>query len=84
LFQDVAQAGQVDIFIAACRRFLNPDGTGLLSLKAASERWTGEGEEALFDAVEYKLATSGFEVEERIELTGYEDNHVLFAVRKME
>lgn len=84
LFQDVAQAGQVDIFIAACKRFLNRDGTGLLSLKAASERWTGEGEEALFDKVEYKLNTSGFEVEERISLTGFEDNHVLFAVRKME
>ena len=28
----------VDIFIAACRRFLERNGTGLLSLKAASER----------------------------------------------
>ena len=42
LFQDVAQAGQVDIFLAACQRFLQPGGTGLLSLKAASERWTGK------------------------------------------
>ncbi len=41
-------------------------------------------EEALFDKVEYQLNTSGFEVEERISLTGFEDNHVLFAVRKME
>ena len=84
LFQDVAQAGQVDIFIAACRRFLERNGTGLLSLKAASERWTGEGEEALFTSVEQALESSGFEVEERIELAGYEDNHVLFAVRKLE
>ena len=84
LFQDVAQAGQVDIFIAACRRFLERNGTGLLSLKAASERWTGEGEEALLTSVEQTLESSGFEVEERIELAGYEDNHVLFAVRKLE
>lgn len=84
LFQDVAQAGQVDIFIAACRRFLNKGGVGLLSLKAASERWTGEGESALFDKVESTLESSGFVVDERIELTGYEDNHVLFAVRMME
>ena len=84
LFQDVAQAGQVDIFIAACRRFLERNGTGLLSLKAASERWTGEGEEALFTSVEQTLESSGFEVEERIELAGYEDNHVLLAVRKLE
>jgi fibrillarin-like rRNA methylase len=84
LFQDVAQAGQVDIFIGACRRFLNIGGTGLLSLKAASERWTGEGEAALFEKVERELESSGFEVEERIELTGYEDNHVLFHVIRTE
>ena len=64
--------------------FLERNGTGLLSLKAASERWTGEGEEALFTSVEQTLESSGFEVEERIELAGYEDNHVLFAVRKLE
>lgn len=84
LFQDVAQAGQVDIFIAACRRFLHIRGTGLLSLKAASERWTGEGEAALFENVEQQLLTSGFDVVERIELTGYEDNHVLFHVKRTE
>ena len=84
LFQDVAQAGQVDIFIAACRRFLHIGGTGLLSLKAASERWTGEGEAALFEHVEQQLLTSGFDVVERIELTGYEDNHVLFHVKRTE
>lgn len=84
LFQDVAQAGQVDIFIGACRRFLNVGGVGLLSLKAASERWTGDGEAALFAKVEHTLEHSGFNIEERIELTGYEDNHVLFHVRRTE
>ena len=66
LFQDVAQAGQVDIFIGACRRFLNVGGVGLLSLKAASERWTGDGEAALFAKVEHTLERSGFNIEERI------------------
>ena len=84
LFQDVAQSGQVDIFIAACKRFLNLDGIGLLSLKAASERWPGEDEQHLFSSVEEKLSENGFEIEESIELTGYEDNHVLFVARRIE
>ena len=84
LFQDVAQAGQVDIFIAACRRFLAPGGMGLLSLKAASERWTGEGEAALFGEVEQRLIDAGYDVAESIELTGYEDHHRLFVVHMTE
>ena len=84
LFQDVAQAGQVEMFVAACRRFLSAGGQGLLSLKAASERWTGEGEAALFAGVERYLLDSGFQVEESIELTGYEDNHRLYHVTMLE
>lgn len=84
LFQDVAQSGQVEIFIKACQRFLNVGGIGLLSLKAASERWTGEGEDVLFGKVEEQLVENGFAVEESIKLTGYEDNHVLFVTRRVE
>lgn len=84
LFQDVAQSGQVEIFIKASRRFLNVGGIGLLSLKAASERWTGEGEDVLFAKVEEQLLENGFAVEESIKLTGYEDNHVLFVTRRVE
>ena len=82
LFQDVAQAGQVDIFLSACERFLEANGLGLLSLKAASERWTGAGESALFEGVEQRLLEAGHTVEEVIELTGYEDNHRLFVIRR--
>jgi len=84
LFQDVAQSGQVEIFIKASRRFLNVGGVGLLSLKAASERWTGEGEDVLFSKVENQLIENGFAIEESIKLTGYEDNHVLFVTRRVE
>ena len=84
LFQDVAQSGQVGIFIKASQRFLNVGGVGLLSLKAASERWTGEGEDILFAKVEEQLVENGFAVEESIRLTGYEDNHVLFVTRRVE
>lgn len=78
LFQDVAQAGQVSIFLAACDRFLAEGGIGLLSLKAASER-AGEG--SIFDAAENELIINGREVIERIDLKGYEDQHVVFLIR---
>ena len=57
---------------------------GLLSLKAASERWTGEGEAALFAEVEQRLIDAGYDVAESIELTGYEDHHRLFVVHMTE
>jgi fibrillarin-like rRNA methylase len=82
LFQDVSQAGQVEIFIKAANRFLADDGIGLLSLKAASERWTGEEEAQVFTNVEIALEQAGLIVEESIDLAGFEDNHMLFAVRK--
>ena len=44
----------------------------------------GEGEAALFAEVEHTLRSAGHEVEEVIELTGYEDNHRLFVVRAPE
>ncbi len=82
LFQDVSQAGQVEIFIKAVNRFLADDGIGLLSLKAASERWTGEEEAQVFANVEIALEQAGLIVEESIDLAGFADNHMLFAVTK--
>lgn len=82
LFQDVAQASQVDIFLAACRRFLQSGGLGLFSLKAASERWDAEGERALFAKVSTTLEESGLELVESIELAGFEEHHMLFVCRR--
>jgi len=83
LFQDVAQASQVDIFISACKRFLNKGGSGLFSLKAASERWDEDGERAMFEKVADVLLNSGMEIVEQIDLAGYEDNHMLFHCRNI-
>ena len=76
LFQDVSQSGQVEMFISTCTRFLAPKGTGLLSLKSASERDT----DGAFDHAESALLDAGFTMVERIDLTGWEDQHVLFHV----
>ena len=78
LFQDVSQSGQVEMFIEACNRFLEENGTGLLSLKSASERET----ESAFGHAETALLDAGFTLVEKIDLAGWEDQHVLFHVVK--
>ncbi len=81
LFQDVAQAGQVEIFLSAVRRFLSHDGIGLLSLKAASERHNDGGDEDIFTEAIAQLS-SEVELLEHINLTGFEDQHALFVIRR--
>ena len=81
LFQDVAQAGQVEIFLSAVRRFLSKGGIGLLSLKAASERHSEGGDEHIFAKAIAQLS-SEVELLEHINLTGFEDQHALFVIRR--
>jgi fibrillarin-like rRNA methylase len=81
LFQDVAQAGQVSIFLSAVRRFLSKDGIGLLSLKAASERHQEGGDQDIFDSAIRQLSQE-VEIIEHINLTGFEDQHALFIIRR--
>ena len=81
LFQDVAQAGQVEIFLSAVRRFLSKNGVGLLSLKAASERHNEGGDQDIFAKAIAQLS-SEVELVEHINLTGFEDQHALFVIRR--
>ena len=76
LFQDVSQTGQVEMFIAACNLHLAENGTGLLSLKSASERDT----QGAFEHAEQSLLEAGFTLIEKIDLAGWEEQHVLFHV----
>lgn len=78
VFQDVAQAHQASIFTAACARFLQPGGRGLLSLKVESDRGTDAA--ALRAKVEQELAEAGLSLDEVIDLEGFEDDHLLFVV----
>ncbi len=78
LFQDVSQAGQVDIFIKACNLLLKPGSKALLSLKGASERFNEGGDRAIFLETENKLNKSTLDIIESIELSGFEEQHMLF------
>ena len=81
ILQDVSQAGQVELMIRICERFLAPGGVALLSLKAASERWADGGDKAKFAQAEEHLINSNLQLDERIDLRGFEDQHVMFAIR---
>jgi fibrillarin-like rRNA methylase len=81
LFQDVSQAGQVDIFLAAAKNFLAPDGLALLSLKSASERVSAGDAEEQYAAAADSMAEAGLEVLEVIVLTGWEEQHALITSR---
>ena len=80
LLQDVSQVGQAEIFIKAVNRFLKPGGKALLSLKAASERFSEDGEKQVFRDVREQLESAGLNIEEQIDLHGLEDNHCLYFV----
>ena len=82
MHQDLSIADQAETFVKMAGAFLKPGGTGLLSLKAASERSSDGDDDSRFAKAEGILRESELETLERIELTGFEDRHVVFHVRK--
>jgi len=82
MHQDISCANQAETFVKMAGAFLKPGGTGLLSLKAASERSSDGDDDSRFAKAEGILRESELETLERIELTGFEDRHVVFHVRK--
>ena len=56
----------------------------MIAIKAASERWSEGGDEALFNDAESKIYDSGhLELIERIDLSGLEEQHSVIVVRKL-
>jgi len=82
LHQDLSIADQAETFVKMAGAFLKPEGTGLLSLKAASERSSDGDDDARFAKAERILGKSDLEVVERIDLAGFEEQHVVFHVRQ--
>ena len=64
-----------------CERFLDSEGIALLSLKAASERWTDGGDKARFSDAEAQISQSKMTLMERIDLRGLEEQHVMYVLR---
>ena len=80
IHQDLSIADQAQTFVRMADAFLRSGGTGLLSLKAASERASEGDDDSRFTKAERILKESNLELVERIDLTGLEEQHVVFHV----
>jgi len=81
IHQDLSIADQAQTFVKMAEAFLREGGTGLLSLKAASERASQGDDDSRFAKAERILEKSELELVERIDLTGLEEQHVVFHLR---
>lgn len=82
MHQDLSIADQAETFVRMAGAFLRPGGTGLLSLKAASERSSDGDDDSRFAKAQRILQESELEIVERIDLASLEEQHVVFLVRK--
>ena len=81
MHQDLSIADQAQSFVNMAQAFLRTGGTGLLSLKAASERSSQGDDDSRFAMAEQILEDSELRLIERIDLTGLEEQHVLFHIK---
>ena len=78
IHQDLSIADQAEAFVRMSEAFLKPGGTAILSLKAASER-TSDGDDASrFEKAEKRILDSERNLLETIDLSGLEEQHVVF------
>lgn len=80
VFQDISQQDQAEIFIKNCRKFLKPDGVGLLAVKARSIS-TSEDKEVIFEDVKSKIREE-FEIIGETELEPFESEHLFLKLKK--
>lgn len=81
IHQDLSIADQAETFVKMATSFLSPGGIALLSLKAASERSSEGDDNSRFLKAESILRDSELILLERIDLTGLEEQHVVFSCK---
>ena len=79
IHQDLSIADQAETFVKMATSFLSPGGIGLLSLKAASERSSEGDDNSRFQKAEQILRDSDLVFQERMDLKGLEEQHVVFS-----
>ena len=83
IHQDISIADQTNSFLKISEIFLKVGGIGLLSLKAASERWLEGGDDSRF-AVAKKLIESNKKIVllEIIDISYFEGQHRVFVIER--
>ncbi|MBT3847423.1 MAG: fibrillarin-like rRNA/tRNA 2'-O-methyltransferase [Euryarchaeota archaeon] len=83
IHQDISIADQTKSFLHISEIFLKVGGIGLLSLKAASERWIEGGDDSRFEqAKELIEADRTISLLENIDISHFESQHRVFVIRK--
>ena len=83
IHQDLSIADQAENFISIAKSTLREGGVGLFSLKAASERHSDGDDHSRFSSAEKLLEDSELELIERIDISQYQDQHVVFVVKQL-
>ena len=85
IHQDISVAEQTKSFLNISEIFLKPKGIGLLSLKAASERWMEGGDDSRFKEAEKMINLSeSVTLLENIDISHFESQHRIFVVKKLD
>ena len=64
---------------------MKPEGIGLLSLKAASERWIEGGDDSRFKEAEKLInLNENLTLLENIDISHFESQHRIFVVKKLD
>jgi len=83
--QDISIAEQTQSFLKISEIFLKPEGIGLLSLKAASERWIEGGDDSRFKEAEKLInLNENLTLLENIDISHFESQHRIFVVKKLD
>ena len=85
IHQDISVAEQTKSFLKISDIFLKPNGIGLLSLKAASERWMEGGDDSRFKEAEEMINSSeSVTLLDNIDISHFESQHRIFVIKKID
>ena len=81
IHQDLSMPDQAINFVKITSALLASGGVGLLSLKAASERASQGSDTSRFDIAEKILMEADLDLIEKIDISNFEDQHVIFVCK---